>query len=82
MPETPHAHDRVTMPSRKADGSLDQTSPELIGPVDDATAGVTHQLQSQAVAAVDETDGEGVKSALSAAKSAAKAEVTQLHPEA
>jgi hypothetical protein len=81
MPETPHAHDRVAMPSRRADGSLDQTAPELIGPVDEATKGVTHQLQTQAVASVDERDGGDAKAALSAAESAARTEVSHLHPE-
>jgi hypothetical protein len=81
MPETPHAHDRVAMPSRRADGSLDQNAPELIGPVDEAAKGITHQLQTQAAAAVDEKrDGGDVKAALSAAETAARAEVSQLHP--
>lgn len=82
MPASPHAHDRVAMPSRRADGTLDQTDAELIGPVDDAVAGVAHQLQTQAVAAVDDADADSVKTAVDQAKAAAKAEVSQLHPEA
>jgi len=82
MPPSPHAHDYVVMPSRRADGTLDQTDPELIGPVEDARVGVQHQTQSQAIAAVDDQDADSVKTALAEAETAAAAEVTALHPEA
>lgn len=46
-------HDRVVMLSLKADGSPDQTNPEIIGDKDAAVAAAKEQFAQQAVAAVD-----------------------------
>lgn len=46
-------HDRVAMLSLKADGSPDQTDPEIIGDKDDAVKATTEQFRQQAVSAAD-----------------------------
>lgn len=46
-------HDRVQMLSLKADGTPDQTDPEIIGDKDTATAAAKEQFKQQAVSAVD-----------------------------
>lgn len=46
-------HDRVAMLSLKADGSPDQTAPEIIGDKDAALAAATEQFRQQAVSAAD-----------------------------
>lgn len=46
-------HDRVAMLSVKADGTLDQTDPELIGDKDAARAATEKQFAQQAVSVVD-----------------------------
>lgn len=53
--EVPHQgdHDRVQMPSVKADGTLDQHNPELIGDKDTTVAAVKEQFKQQAVSAAD-----------------------------
>lgn len=48
------AHDRVAMLSLRADGTPDQTSPEIIGDKDAAIAAAKEQFAQQAVSAVDE----------------------------
>ena len=48
------AHDRVAMLSLKADGTPDQTAPEIIGDKDAAVAAAKVQFAQQAVSAVDE----------------------------
>jgi hypothetical protein len=48
------AHDRVAMLSLKADGTPDQTNPEIIGDKDAAVAAAKVQFAQQAVSAVDE----------------------------
>ena len=52
--ETAGAHDRVAMLSLKADGTPDQTAPEIIGDKDAAVAAAKEQFAQQAVSAVDE----------------------------
>lgn len=51
----PHGgdHDRVAMLSVKADGTLDQHNPELIGDAEFAEAATKRQFSEQAVSAVD-----------------------------
>lgn len=46
-------HDRVVMLSLKADGTPDQTNPEIIGDKDVAVEAAKEQFRQQAVAAVD-----------------------------
>lgn len=46
-------HDRVAMLSLKADGTPDQTDPEIIGDKDRAVEAAKEQFAQQAVAAVD-----------------------------
>jgi|tagenome__1003787_1003787.scaffolds.fasta_scaffold20816881_1 hypothetical protein len=46
-------HDRVAALSRRADGTPDQYSPEIIGDKDQAIAYSQEQLRQQAVSAVD-----------------------------
>lgn len=46
-------HDRLTMLSVKADGTLDQHNPELIGDKEAALAATARQFAEQAVSAVD-----------------------------
>ena len=46
-------HDRIVMASRRADGSMDQVSPEFIGDKDVVTAAAKEQLAVQAASAVD-----------------------------
>lgn len=46
-------HDRVAMLSLKADGSPDQTAPEIVGDKDAAIAATTEQFRQQAVSAAD-----------------------------
>jgi hypothetical protein len=46
-------HDRIVMPSRRADGSMDQINPEFIGDKETAIAAAKEQLGVQAVSAVD-----------------------------
>jgi hypothetical protein len=46
-------HDRIVMPSRRADGTLDQVDPEFIGDKDTAIAAAEEQLAVQAASAVD-----------------------------
>lgn len=46
-------HDRVQMPSVKADGTFDQHNPEFIGDKDVTTAAVKEQFVQQAVSAAD-----------------------------
>ncbi|MER7738887.1 hypothetical protein ABTX34_11270 [Streptomyces sp. NPDC096538] len=46
-------HDRIVMPSRRADGSMDQLNPEFIGDKETAIAAAKEQLAAQAVSAVD-----------------------------
>lgn len=46
-------HDRVTMLSLRADGSPDQTNPEIIGDKDGAIAATAEQFKQQAVSAAD-----------------------------
>ncbi|MGQ5580907.1 hypothetical protein [Streptomyces sp. ECR3.8] len=46
-------HDRIVMPSRRADGSMDQLNPEFIGDKETAIAAAKEQLAVQAVSAVD-----------------------------
>jgi len=46
-------HDRIQMPSVKADGTLDQHNPELIGDKDTTLAAVKEQFKQQAVSAAD-----------------------------
>ena len=48
------AHDRVAMLSLRADGTPDQTAPEIIGDKDAAIAAAKVQFAQQAVSAVDE----------------------------
>ena len=48
------AHDRLAMLSLKADGTPDQTAPEIIGDKDAAVAAAKVQFAQQAVSAVDE----------------------------
>lgn len=48
------AHDRVAMLSLKADGTPDQTAPEIIGDKDAAVEAAKVQFAQQAVSAVDE----------------------------
>lgn len=52
--EVKGAHDRVAMLSLKADGTPDQTAPEIIGDKDAAVAAAKVQFAEQAVSAVDE----------------------------
>jgi hypothetical protein len=52
--DTSGAHDRVAMLSLKADGTPDQTSPEIIGDKDTAVAAAKDQFAQQAVSAADE----------------------------
>jgi hypothetical protein len=47
-------HDRVAMLSLRADGTPDQTAPEIIGDKDAAVAAAKVQFAQQAVSAVDE----------------------------
>lgn len=49
-----HAHDRVAMLSLKADGTPDQTAPEIIGDKEWAVAAAKEQFAQQAVSAADE----------------------------
>ena len=49
-----HAHDRVAMLSLKADGTPDQTAPEIIGDREWAVAAAKEQFAQQAVSAADE----------------------------
>lgn len=53
--KVPHQgdHDRVQMPSVKADGTFDQHNPELIGDKETTTAAVKEQFRQQAVSAAD-----------------------------
>jgi len=46
-------HDRIVMASRRADGSMDQISPEFIGDKETAKAAAREQLAVQAASAVD-----------------------------
>ena len=46
-------HDRVAMLSLRADGTPDQTDPEIIGDVETATAAAKEQFAQQAASAVD-----------------------------
>jgi hypothetical protein len=48
------AHDRVAMLSLRADGTPDQTNPEIIGDKDAAVEAAKVQFAQQAVSAVDE----------------------------
>jgi len=48
------AHDRVAMLSLRADGTPDQTSPEIIGDKEAALEAAKVQFAQQAVSAVDE----------------------------
>ena len=48
------AHDRVAMLSLRADGTPDQTAPEIIGDKDAAIEAAKVQFAQQAVSAVDE----------------------------
>lgn len=67
VPETDH--DRVAMLSVRADGSLDQHNPEIIGDQEFAREATREQFRQQAVSAVDvrergvaaETGGEPVE---------------------
>lgn len=52
--DTSGAHDRVAMLSLRADGTPDQTAPEIIGDKDAATEAAKAQFAEQAVSAVDE----------------------------
>ena len=52
--DTNGAHDRVAMLSLRADGTPDQTAPEIIGDKDAAVAAAKEQFAQQAVSAVDE----------------------------
>jgi hypothetical protein len=52
--DTSGAHDRVAMLSLRADGTPDQTAPEIIGDKDAAVAAAKVQFAQQAVSAVDE----------------------------
>ena len=46
-------HDRVAMLSLRADGTPDQTDPEIIGDKETATAAAKQQFATQAASAVD-----------------------------
>lgn len=46
-------HDRVAMLSLRADGTPDQTDPEIIGDKDTAIAAAKEQFRTQAASAVD-----------------------------
>ena len=46
-------HDRVAMLSLRADGTPDQTDPEIIGDKETATAAAKEQFAQQAASAVD-----------------------------
>ena len=50
----PADHDRVAMVSWRADGTADQTKPEMIGDKDAALAATTTQLRERAVSAADQ----------------------------
>jgi len=52
--EASGAHDRVAMLSLRADGTPDQTNPEIIGDKDAAVEAAKVQFAQQAVSAVDE----------------------------
>lgn len=52
--DTNGVHDRVAMLSLRADGTPDQTNPEIIGDKDAAVAAAKEQFAQQAVSAVDE----------------------------
>ncbi|MFF8953883.1 hypothetical protein ACF09I_34555 [Streptomyces sp. NPDC014940] len=54
-------HDRIVMASRRADGSMDQVSPEFIGDKATVLEAAKHQLGQQAASAVD-TAARGVTS--------------------
>lgn len=47
-------HDRVAMVSVRADGTLDQTNPEIIGNKEFAEQATREQFRQQAVSAVDQ----------------------------
>jgi hypothetical protein len=53
-------HDRVAMLSLKADGTPDQTNPELIGDPEAAKAAAREQFTQQAVAAADHIRAQSV----------------------
>jgi hypothetical protein len=83
-------HDRIVMASRRVDGSINETDPEFIGPVEDAIRGAAHQKEFQARAAqtsarvaaqankVAEAEAEPDEVAKRARKDA-EAEVKKLH---
>jgi hypothetical protein len=71
------AHDRVAMLSLRADGTPDQTNPEIIGDKDAAVAAAKVQFAQQAVSAVDEAKR---PSWVSAAPSPAKRRKTRRSP--
>ncbi len=48
-----HDHDRIVMPSRRADGTMDQFDPEFIGDKDAAKRAARRQSEEQAASAVD-----------------------------
>ena len=48
-----HDHDRIVMPSRRADGTMDQFDPEFIGDKDTAKRAARRQAEEQAASAVD-----------------------------
>ncbi len=48
-----HDHDRIVMPSRRADGTMDQFDPEFIGDKDAAKRAARRQAEEQAASAVD-----------------------------
>jgi len=59
--KVPHQgdHDRIQMPSVKADGTLDQHNPELIGDKETTLAAVKEQFVQQAVSAADVVNSSG-----------------------
>ena len=74
--DTSGDHDRVVMLSLKADGTPDQTNPEVIGDKDFAVEAAKEQFRQQAVSAVDQdkrgevSDADLLKAHKSAEKSA------------
>ena len=60
--KVPHQgdHDRVAMLSLNADGTPDQTNPEIIGDKDAALAAAKEQFAQQAVSAVDTANNDPV----------------------
>lgn len=87
----PSDHDRVVMLSLKADGTPDQTNPEIIGDKDVAIEAAKEQFGQKAAAAVDaelrsledppsaEEITKATDKAVAAAEKQAEAVVNELH---